>query len=103
MAQNDNTTKATAKMADSVGLPPETLAVDLTLHERRILLEALESQVRSTIQIRKLIGEAGIVATCWECCAEAARRADIVHSEGCDVAPVWALYDRLNREWETDD
>lgn len=103
MAQNDNTTKATAKMTDSVGLPPETVAVDLTRHERRILLEALELEVRDTVIVSKRIGGPGIYAFCFECGNQAECRADIIHHPGCGVAPLWALYDRLSREWSRDE
>lgn len=68
--------------------------------EQHLLLWMLGEGVRDTTLISVSTESTEAVVTCGECGETGRRRADIAHSPGCDVAPLWALYDRLELEWE---
>lgn len=79
--------------------------IELTQQERSIILWLLEDFVRGTllIQVGSPNPDGSIPVACGECAQEARTRGEIVHTPGCDVAPVWALFDKLTRQWDVDE
>lgn len=76
--------------------------IELTLQERSIILWLLEDVVRGTLLLvpEGKLEDGRIPVMCSECGGQAYIRGEIVHTPGCDVAPAWALFDKLTREWD---